>query len=66
MEFKMKSAAGKFETYYIDRKTGTARKVMCRGVCGKDCSNSGKKPKTIHNNWKTPLQTTSIKINIEK
>ena len=39
----MKSAAGKFETYYIDRKTGTAHKVMCGGVCGKDCSNSGRK-----------------------
>jgi hypothetical protein len=30
MEFKMKTEAGKFETYYIDRKTGTAHKVMCR------------------------------------
>ncbi len=36
----MKSAAGKFETYYIDRKTGTAQKVLCGGVCGKDSSNS--------------------------
>ena len=40
----MKSAAGKFETYYIDRKTGTAHKVMCGEICGKDTSNSGKKP----------------------
>ena len=28
MEFKMKTEAGKFETYYIDRKTGTAHKVL--------------------------------------
>ena len=39
----MKSAAGKFETYYIDRNTGTAHKVLCGGVCGKVSSNSGKK-----------------------
>ena len=27
MEFKMKTKTGKFETYYIDRNTGTPRKV---------------------------------------
>jgi hypothetical protein len=27
MEFKMKTDAGKFETYYIDKNTGTPRKV---------------------------------------
>ena len=32
MEFKMKTEAGKMETYYIDRRTGTAHKVLC-GVC---------------------------------
>ena len=26
----MKTAAGKFETYYIDKNTGTAHKVLCR------------------------------------
>jgi hypothetical protein len=28
MEFKMKTEAGKSETYYIDRATGTAHKVL--------------------------------------
>jgi hypothetical protein len=27
----MKTSAGKFETYYIDRETGTAHKVLCGG-----------------------------------
>jgi hypothetical protein len=35
MEFKMKTKAWKFETYYIDRKTGTAHKVMCIGYWGR-------------------------------
>ncbi|CAB3992010.1 Hypothetical predicted protein [Paramuricea clavata] len=29
MEFKMKTETGKFETYYIDKKTGTAHKGAC-------------------------------------
>ena len=32
MEFKMKTEADKMETYYIDRRTGTAHKVLS-GVC---------------------------------
>ena len=28
MEFKKKTKAGKMETYYIDRRTGTVNKVM--------------------------------------
>ena len=32
MKFKMKTEAGKVETYYIDRRTGTAHKVLS-GVC---------------------------------
>jgi hypothetical protein len=31
MEFKMKTEAGKSETYYIDRMTGTAHKVLSSG-----------------------------------
>ena len=27
----MKTEAGKWETYYIDRRTGTAHKVLCVG-----------------------------------
>ena len=27
----MKTEAGKLETYYIDRRTGTAHKVLCVG-----------------------------------
>ena len=26
----MKTAVGKFDTYYIDRNTGTAHKVLCK------------------------------------
>ena len=29
MEFKIKTEAGKLETYFIDRRTGTAYKVLC-------------------------------------
>ena len=32
----MKSAAGKFETYFIDRITGTAHKVLCEKYSGKN------------------------------
>ena len=32
----MKTAAGKFETHYIDRKTGVAHKVMCGKCSGKN------------------------------
>ncbi len=32
----MKSAAGKFETYYIDRNTGTAHKVLFEKHTGKN------------------------------
>ena len=35
MEFKMKTEAGKLETYHIDRRTGIAHKVLC---VGKYCS----------------------------
>ena len=31
MEFKMKTEVGKWETHYIDRRTGTAHKVLCAG-----------------------------------
>ena len=34
MEFKKITEAGKMETYYIDRRTGTTHKVLLHGVCG--------------------------------
>jgi hypothetical protein len=42
MEFKMKTETGKFETYYIDRNTGTPRKVIhgknsSQTVCARPC-----------------------------
>ena len=31
MQFKKKTEAGKLQTYYIDWRTGTAHKVLCKG-----------------------------------